>query len=1105
MSLDAERNFCSCKKYLILLQFVNYRFCYIFVKSIGIQIVVVPLWRLVLKLLNKIEDMCKKSSIVLLFVAVSSFVVSCIDKNYDLANKEIATDVKLDSNTVVLPVGGLRPVLLDSLVDVDSIEILGKDANGVYSININDSISLLEEKIEPVSFNIAPLSEEVKIEFEAPEISSIHIEETFLNSAKFNTPSVSLKRLNESLKDATLESNITKSISNDALDVVFNILESGVLTPEFLPDEVEIKETVSVVGQKVGCNFSYELPTQIEKIDNIKLASVSGDTSHGALVEVVVEHPKALEGVDKSIDFEIIFPDMFLLSKASDEYELSEDRHTISVKNLVPTAADESHTYLRFYIDELAGIADKTNDGVVNIDETITYSVYYSVDGTIKIDKANVIKREDFEFDIALSAPLRLRDVSGRTKEIEVPLTPITMKFDTHVDDLQYIDTIKYVKLDSERSSFNFMTLMDDAWFDGFTLADGYALKIAFPENIYFEDSKSQYYGKGEGIVYEPEEHAYYVYDLRAVGNEKWVLAIDSFAVNLPVVDGECDLTTEFSVYCVKNGEKTDYLKIAAIELESMSAALDKLEGTKTVGFNVLESYIYVDDAAVCTNAIPSDLNSKTEFKLNEKIPAEIGRINSIDFDEAAAVKFDMEISGLEHIDADINLDLRVAMPSFLRFTLPDERNPNNSSVDIEVIGDTMYVKAGYNSISNNVISFELLCDGLDFMTGEFGNQGLCPKVVDGDNYISHTGHIAVDGNAVIGDMELHSKVLDELKDIRVNVNVAIDEIEIKRFHGIYNAKIDDITETVELTELGDGLDFLRNEENSIILADPQIEIVLTNSVSLPIDAYIQILGKDESGKEIPTACVELDNITILPAKYDEATGNIIPDTTKFFFTSNVNEVSKFGYNNIEIANLDSLLKEIPHSFEFNIKPAINTNATHHIDISEPVKLDGAYSVVVPLKFDDLHLCYCDTVDGLDANLGETVKMFSNVSVNVKMDIVNTIPVSLSLKAVPLDADGNVIDDIEIDELKIAAGNGESLLNDDGVLNDSLPVQAFRFAIRSKSGDISSLDGLAFSLEAASDHTTGSAAISGEQGIKISNVVFEVSGDIEADLKDLGL
>ena len=1038
-----------------------------------------------------------------MMVLVASLFASCVDKNYDLLNKKIATDVKIDNNTIALPVGGLKPVVLDSLIDVDDIEFLGKDVNGVYSICFNDSITALEEKIEPISFSIAPLDHEVKIEFETPEISSIHIEETFLNAARFNTPTVSLKDLNESIKATRLESNITKGISNSVIDNLFDALESGVLSPDYLPEKIDINEAVSITDEKVGCKFSCQLPSQVEKVDNIKLASGDGDASHGALVEVVVTHPKALAGVDKSIDFEIAFPDMFLLSKVSDDYELSEDRHKLTARGLLPTESGESQTCLRFYIDELVGIADKTVNGVVDIDEIITYSIDYKVGGAIKIDKANVIKRQDLEFSVALSAPLQLADVSGWTKEIEVPLTPITMSFATHVDDLQYIDSIKYVKLDSERSSFRFMTSMDADWFDGLGLADGYALKIAFPEELYFDDDCSQYYGKGEGIVYEPEEHAYYVYDLKAIGNQTWVLAIDSFALNLPVVDGECDMTTEFSVYCVKDGEKTDHLKIAAVELESMSATLDKLSGSKSVGFNILESDIYVQDAAVCTNAITSDLNTKAEISLNEEIPSEIGRINSIDFENAVAMKFDMELSGLEHIDTDIHLDLRVAMPSFLRLALPDRRNADGSSVGIEMIGDTMFVKAIYHSASKDHLSFELLCNGLDFMTEEFGNQGLWPNVVDGNNYITHTGQIAVVGDAVIDDMELHSNVLDELGDIRVKLNVAIDEIAIKRFHGIYDAKIDEITESFELAEIGDEFDLLKNEGNSVVLAEPQIEIVLTNSVCVPINADIHIVGKNEAGEDIPTAMIDLENVAILPARYDEATGEIAADTTRLFFTTDVDKVSKIGYNNIEVANLGSLFKEIPHSFEFCVKPTVNTGGTHHIDISEPIKLDAIYSVIVPLKFDALHFCYCDTVKELDSELGETVGLFSNVSVRARMDVVNTIPLGLSLGVTPLDVDGCVLNDLEIADIAISAGSGEALVDEDGVLRSGLQSKEFIIEIKSKGGDISSLDGLAFTLEAATDHTAGSAAIKGNQGIKVSDIVFEVSGDVEMDLKDM--
>jgi hypothetical protein len=259
------------------------------------------------------------------------------------------------------------------------------------------------------------------------------------------------------------------------------------------------------------------------------------------------------------------------------------------------------------------------------------------------------------------------------------------------------------------------------------------------------------------------------------------------------------------------------------------------------------------------------------------------------------------------------------------------------------------------------------------------------------------------------------------------------------------------------------------------------------------------LYGNDENGQVIEDSRIELVQ-RIHPAKYDEKTDELIPVETKLFLTTDTANISKAGYENVEIPNLANLLKTVPHSLGLKIDPEIiEDGVTHHIDICDPIKLDATYSVVIPLKFEDLHLCYNDTITGLDTNLGETMSMFSNVSLCAKMDIVNTIPLGLLLKVVPLDVYGNVIDDIEIDELKIAAGAGDALLDEKGTLCAGGEPQKFVFGIKSKSGDISSLDGLAFSLEAATDHTVGTAAIKGEQGIKISNIVFEVSGDIEMD------
>ena len=351
-------------------------------------------------------------------------------------------------------------------------------------------------------------------------------------------------------------------------------------------------------------------------------------------------------------------------------------------------------------------------------------------------------------------------------------------------------------------------------------------------------------------------------------------------------------------------------------------------------------------------------------------------------------------------------------------------------------------------------------------------------------------------GKLVIKDLFVST---NEGYEILKGVSLEIGEISVKSFHGIYRAEIEGVDENIDL-ELGDELEFVREEGNSITLADPQLEFVLKNSVGIPVDITLLLYGNDENGQVIEDSRIELVQ-RIQPAKYDEKTDSLIPVETKLFLTTDIANISKAGYENVEIPNLANLLKTVPHSLSLKIDPEIiEDSVTHHIDICDPIKLDATYSVVIPLKFKDLHLCYNDTITGLDTNLGETMSMFSNVSLCAKMDIVNTIPLGLLLKVVPLDVYGNVIDDIEIDELKIAAGAGDALLDEKGTLCAGGEPQKFVFGIKSKSGDISLLDGLAFSLEAATDHTVGAAAaIKGEQGLKISNIVFEVSGDIEVD------
>ena len=77
-----------------------------------------------------------KKTLSLLQAGILVFFCSCVDATYDLANKEIATDVEMKDNKLSLPLGSLQAFMLDSLLgDIDLIET---EEDGTYCIRQSD-------------------------------------------------------------------------------------------------------------------------------------------------------------------------------------------------------------------------------------------------------------------------------------------------------------------------------------------------------------------------------------------------------------------------------------------------------------------------------------------------------------------------------------------------------------------------------------------------------------------------------------------------------------------------------------------------------------------------------------------------------------------------------------------------------------------------------------------------------------------------------------------------------------------------------------------------------------------------------------------------------
>ena len=179
---------------------------------------------------------------------------SCVDNNYDIVNKDVSTDVKIEGNRISIPFGSLKAIPLDSLVDTDDIDILEKSVDGTYCIVVDDSISPVEEVIDPVKLNVDPQEHSVEIDFSDVEIDSVHIEAEPIDPIVFSTPEISVEELNDKLP--VLESDVITSISNENIDNFFEAIKAD----KSLNVKVALSETIGTGSQYVDCGFTYELP-----------------------------------------------------------------------------------------------------------------------------------------------------------------------------------------------------------------------------------------------------------------------------------------------------------------------------------------------------------------------------------------------------------------------------------------------------------------------------------------------------------------------------------------------------------------------------------------------------------------------------------------------------------------------------------------------------------------------------------------------------------------------------------------------------------------------------------------------------------------------------
>ena len=467
-------------------------------------------------------------------------------------------------------------------------------------------------------------------------------------------------------------------------------------------------------------------------------------------------------------------------------------------------------------------------------------------------------------------------------------------------------------------------------------------------------------------------------------------------------------------------------------------------------------------------------------FVLNQEIPAEINRVDSIDFVNEVPINLTIELSGLDAIDIDLTLDLDIVLPSCLKWYANDEV--------ITKKGDILHLSIDYNPSVNKTINITPICTGLDLSDVTFTNEDEQTGDTENANkLLKYATNLKIDGTIALNGIKIKPELLTN--KIAFNAELAVGEIQAKAFHGVYGGNLDKIEKGIEFN-YSESLSFINNENNSLVLSEPQIMVELDNSISIPVIIDLALVGKDEYGDIIESFNIQIEDVQILPALYDKTTGEVTSQKTKLLFVSDLSQGTKEGYTTIKVPNLSRLLDKLPKYVEFSLQPMIDTSVSHHVDISKPLSLSASYDVVIPFKFDNLKICYQDTIPNLHASIGEFMEMLSDINFTTKMNIKNTIPVELSLDITALDENDKILEGVTINPIHIAAGSSNSL--------ETAEPNETTISINSKTGNITALDKLLFEVTATTENVEGTATLKRNQGFQLTDIVIEIGGDFEA-------
>ena len=292
------------------------------------------------------------------------------------------------------------------------------------------------------------------------------------------------------------------------------------------------------------------------------------------------------------------------------------------------------------------------------------------------------------------------------------------------------------------------------------------------------------------------------------------------------------------------------------------------------------------------------------------------------------------------------------------------------------------------------------------------------PNIIDGKITLNQS--FPVTGSVKITSGE--DIDLSKVGNAQLDVDVEIDDIEVRTFTGGVNIAVAPEQMVMELGDLGN----LGVSINSLSL-NPVLRVKLKdNPTGLPIFANLAVKTFDSEGKELQT--VTVPTITVA----GRGASDIVLSTPR-----NADKFAGKDVTFVAVDNLSKLLSTgIPAKIAVDMSVATNSSEIYTIDLAAAAngyKFEYQYEVIVPLEFDgDVDISYESAVADLNetfASLADETKGLKVGDVGLIAEFGSTIPFNIVVSAWLVNADGTTegIDaKLNINECLIKGHNPEN-------------------------------------------------------------------------------